>query len=319
MPNSTGSIGVAYMSAKTIGLSRINGRKPCTLGAAARHNLREIQAEIGAAGNIDARRISHNIIMEGPLTAAEVESRAELLMSSAVVGRLRKDYVQAIEVIFQAPPSCPHSSAYLKRCTDWIKESMGLPVLSAVIHCDEGSPHTHVLLLPVKAGRYVGGEPLARPMLKQLRDDFFAKVAGPAGFQRHGARLRGEMKRRGVAAVDEWCAVHGIHHACGPIWPLLRQYIERDPTQFVRLLGIDLTPVGSLTAKAIGIAEAVQGEAGNPIGITGEGLARRSLSLCRDCTDSVPLDALQLSQCSDLGELIRVRDEHAHDVEHWAE
>lgn len=319
MPNATGSTGVAYFSVKTISLSKTGGRKPCTLRVAAGHNLREIQAEIGAAGNIDARRISHNIIMEGPLTAAEVESRAELLKSSAAVGRLRKDYVQAIEVIFQAPPSCPDSSAYLKRCTDWVRESMCLPVLSAVIHYDESSPHTHVLLLPVKAGRYVGGEPLARPMLKQLRDDFFAKVAGPAGFQRHGARLRGEMKRRGAAAVDEWCAVHGIHHACGAIWPLLRQYIERDPTQFVRLLGIELTPVGSITAKAIGIAEAVQGDARKPIGITGEGLERRSLSLCRDCTDSVPPDTLQLSQYSDLGELIRVRDEYAHDVAHWSE
>ena len=109
MLNPNGSTGVAYFSVKTISLSKTGGRKPCTLRVAARHNLREIQAEIGAEGNIDARRISNNIIMEGPLTATEVESRAKLLISSAAVGRLRKDYVQAIEVIFQAPPSCPDS------------------------------------------------------------------------------------------------------------------------------------------------------------------------------------------------------------------
>lgn len=48
-----------HFAVKTIGLSRCNGRKPCALLEAARHNLREIQAERGAiAGRIDALRMA---------------------------------------------------------------------------------------------------------------------------------------------------------------------------------------------------------------------------------------------------------------------
>jgi len=314
-----GSAGVAYFSAKTISLSTLGGRKPCTLRVAARHNLREIQAEIGAAGNIDAARIRHNIILEGPQTAAEVEDKAKLLMAGIDRRSQRKDYVQAIEVLFQAPPSCSDPSAYLKRCSEWVKEAMGLPVLSAVIHYDESSPHAHVLLLPVKDGQYVGGSPIARDKLRQLRDEFFDKVAGPAGFQRHGAKLRGEMKRQGIAAVDEWLTVRGAHHACGPAWPLFRHHLERDPTQFVRALEIDLSKVEILTAKPIGIAETMKSGCEKPIGIAGDGLERRSLSLCRVRSLHSPSDPLPLLQRADSDELIRVRDDHVHDVDHWTD
>jgi hypothetical protein len=310
---------VAYFSAKTISLSRVNGRKPCTLGAAARHNLREIQAEIGAAGNIDAARIKHNIILEGPRTAAEVEDKAKVLMAGVERGKQRKDYVQAIEVVFQAPPSCSDPSAYLNRCKEWVKGAMGLPVLSAVIHRDESSPHAHVLLLPVKAGKYVGGSPIARDKLFQLRDEFFEKVAGPAGFQRYGAKLSGEMKRLGIAAVDEWLTVRGAHHACGPAWPLFRHHLERDPTQFVRALEIDLSKVEILTAKPIGIAETMKSGCEKPIGIAGDGLERRSLSLCRVRSLHSASDPLPLLQRADSDELIRVRDDHVHDVDHWTD
>ena len=48
---------VLYFAVKSIGLSTVGGRKPCDLITAARHNLREIQAELGAVGRIDASRM----------------------------------------------------------------------------------------------------------------------------------------------------------------------------------------------------------------------------------------------------------------------
>ena len=74
---------VAYFAAKTIGMSRVNGRKPCDLLTAARHNLREIQAELGSVGRIDPGRSATNAILAGPSDAAQVQALAVSLMAAA--------------------------------------------------------------------------------------------------------------------------------------------------------------------------------------------------------------------------------------------
>lgn len=70
---------------------------------AAKHNLREIQAEIGADSRIDHTRIGLNKILAGAATAADVAAYAELLMHDAGVGNLRHDAVRGIEIIFSLP------------------------------------------------------------------------------------------------------------------------------------------------------------------------------------------------------------------------
>jgi len=86
---------IAHFAVKSIGLSRVNGRKPCTLLEAARHNLREIQAEQGATGRIDPTRTHGNTLLHGPATAAEVCAQAEALQAAAgiIPGNLRRDCV----------------------------------------------------------------------------------------------------------------------------------------------------------------------------------------------------------------------------------
>ena len=170
----------------------MNGRKPCTLLEAARHNLREIQAEQGAVGRIDSKRTPQNLILAGPATAADVQALAVSLLASVDTSRLKRDHCQAIEAVFSLPT---HSSieavSYFTQCLQWLAGAMPLPVLSAVIHHDEATQHLHVLLLPLKDGRHVGGAPIARLELKRLRDSFFANVAGPAGLKRDTAKLHG--------------------------------------------------------------------------------------------------------------------------------
>ena len=65
---------------------------------AARHNRREIQAELGAVGAIDPARMHLNFTLEGPAAAADVGVQARSLMLAAGVGALRKDAVQALEL-----------------------------------------------------------------------------------------------------------------------------------------------------------------------------------------------------------------------------
>ena len=276
---------VAYFAAKTIGLSRVNGRKPCDLLTAARHNLREIQAEHGSVGRIDPGRSATNAILAGPTDAAQVQALAVSLMAAAELNpaAMRRDHVQALEFVFSLPPSSGvDPAAYFARCLDWLMGALPLPVLSAVSHADEHAPHLHILLLPLAGGIYAGGKPVERPKLLRLRESFFNVVAGPAGLHRESAKLRGEPKRRAVAAVLTRCEAMGLPAVNGPLWPVLVAAIERDPTAAVCALGIELSAPKDRTTQAepnpIGIEGVTMRSTANPIGIEKRGEKTQSLS-----------------------------------------
>jgi hypothetical protein len=232
---------IGYYSVKSIGLSRIGGRKACTLLQAARHNLREIQAEQGARGNIDPARTRQNRIMAGPSTATEVQAHADTVLASINQPKLRRDHCQAIEVVFSLPVgSRIECLQYFQACLTWLRKTMSLPILSAVVHHDEAARHMHVLLLPVSNGKHLGSAPIAKPKLRHLRNDFFDKVAGPFGLRREGARLHGANKQLAVAAVLTWADQNGLPASCGPMWCILEEAVKLDPTHSVKALGIDL-------------------------------------------------------------------------------
>ena len=276
---------IAYFAAKTIGMSRVNGRKPCDLLTATRHNLREIQAELGSVGRIDPGRSATNAILAGPADAAQVQALAVSLLAAAGLNpaAMRRDHVQALEFVFSLPPSSGvDPAAYFDRCLAWLVEALPLPVLSAVSHADEVAPHLHVLLLPLADGVHVGGKPVERPRLLRLRESFFNAVAGPAGLQRESAKLRGQAKRWAVTAVMARCEAMGLPAANGPLWPVLMSAIERDPTAAVRALGIELSAQKHRQTQAepnpIGIEGTTMSSKANPIGIEKRGEKIQSLS-----------------------------------------
>ncbi|ART49128.1 plasmid recombination protein [Acidovorax carolinensis] len=297
---------IAHFAVKSIGLSRVNGRKPCTLLEAARHNLREIQAEQGATGHIDPTRTHGNTVLHGPATAAEVCAQAEALQSAAGItpSNLRRDHCQAIEAVFSLPQQAAVADPadYFEKCLAWLAGALSLPVLSAVVHRDESATHLHVLLLPVRDGAHVGSAPIDRAALKRLRERFFAKVAGPAGLQRSGAKVQGVAKQWAVAAVLERCEALGLPAANGPLWPVLADAIKRDPTPAMLALGIDTstirpsdkTPQTEPPSNPIGIAS-------NPIGFQKDRAKHRTLS-CVGFAHSPP-SKQPLSAVTSLGKL----------------
>ena len=253
--------------------------------AAARHNLREIQAEMGSVGRIDPGRSATNAILAGPADAAQVQAKAASLLAAAGLNpaAMRRDHVQALEFVFSLPPSSGvDPAAYFTRCLAWLMEALPLPVLSAVSHADEVAPHLHVLLLPLADGVYAGGKPVERPKLLRLRESFFNVVAGPTGLQRESAKLRGEPKRWAVAAVLTRCEAMGLPAVNGPLWPVLVAAIERDPTAAVRALGIELSAPKDRTTQAepnpIGIEGVTMSSTANPIEIEKRGEKTQSLS-----------------------------------------
>jgi hypothetical protein len=259
MANDTG-----YFAVKSIGLSKINGRKPCSLNDAARHNLREIQTEMGAIGRINSLRTINNWVMAGPSDADGVVSLALKTFATAGVdlSQKRRDRCQAIELVFSLPSRSEIEPAqYFEKCLHWVERAYELPLLSAVVHTDESAPHCHVLLLPLnRDGRCVGSTPLEKPETKRKTESFFAEVAGPAGLNRQGAKLRGGTKQAAINVVLDKCGVMGLPTANGPLWPVFEAGIKRDPAPALHALSIDRQAISD--AYKLQIIEQA-----NPVGI----------------------------------------------------
>lgn len=279
---------IQHFALKTIGLSRCNGRKPCTLMEAARHNMREIQAELGASGHINPRRMAENVTLAGPATAAQVQALADGLLSAVDISKLKRDHVQAVELVFSLQPDAHvEPLAYFSRCLEWLRLAVPLPVLLAVVHRDEAAPHMHALLLPVKDGKHVGGALNTRPNLKQLRESFFTQVAGPAGLKRDSAKVRGMVKQWAVAAVLARCDVMGLPATMGPLWVVFEADVSRDPTPHMLALGIDVNTIRPDTSPPPSTIELQP----NPIG-----LAPRAIGLQKQGEKHQALSCVGLHQ-----------------------
>lgn len=346
MTNDTG-----FFAVKSIGLSSINGRKPCSLKDAARHNLREIQAEKGAIKRINAQKTNNNWVMAGSGDADGVASLALKLLTGAGVDlrKNRRDHCQAIELIFSLPSRLESEAPrYFEKCVQWAEEAYALPLLSAVVHMDESSPHCHVLLLPLNtAGRYVGSTPLNKPETKKKTESFFRCVAGPAGLHRPYAKPRGATKQAAISVVLEKCGVMGLITANGPLWPVIEAGIRRDPAPALEALSIDRqaisdvhklqiiqhrNPLGIETStpktqalSCVGIDQPPY-PARAPNACTPPNISRLQVAGLPQQTAEVehPRNEKQMSQVIDEkhypeDELSRVKDEYVHDLSAWAD
>lgn len=237
------SKGEFFFSVGTIGRSTREGRKPSTLLQAIRHNRRAIQAELGAGSHIDAERICLNETLVGPSAPAEVVALAQTLMISAgvVVDKLRKDYTQAIELLFSLSADTDvDTRKYFERCVDWVGERFGAAnILSADIHRDESVPHCHVLLLPLVGGRMCGSKLIARPELAKLRMSFERDVARGFGLKKPPGRMTSAT--RGHAARLVLDRLESTRDAAknSALWLPMRRAIEQDPAPFLAALGIE--------------------------------------------------------------------------------
>ncbi len=288
---------IQHFALKTIGLSRCSGRKPCTLKDAARHNLREIQAELGARGHINPKRTASNTTITGPATAGEVQALAQSLLDQVDTSKLKRDHVQAIEAVFSLPAGTDiDRDDYFKHCMAWTCETLRMPVLLATAHHDEAAPHLHVLMLPVRDGKHIGGAVMLRESLKRVRESFFNKVAGPAGLKRDGAKVRGVVKQWACEAVLRMFE-GGLPDSLKPsFWAVVKADIEREPTRYMVALDIDVntlrpaserplqTPIG-LDARAIGLQD--MGQKDQALSCVGLPIQTTPLSATQAATASV--------------------------------
>ena len=154
--------------------------------SAARHNLREIQAELGANSHIDPTKTHLNTVRHGAKSAVDVMAYAERLLRVAGIEKLRKDAVYAVEYIFTLPPETSIDfDAYFNASLEWLTAYIGCPILSAVTHLDEGAPHMHVLALPLLGEKMQGSAVVGyKSKLCGLKQAHYEAVARRFGISR---------------------------------------------------------------------------------------------------------------------------------------
>lgn len=161
---------------------------------AAMHNLREIQAELGAsaASGINPARMHLNYQLRGPAIADEVAGLALALLDNAGVTTLRRDACMALELVVSLPADTTiDHRAYFSATVAWADAHFNVPILSAAVHLDEAAPHCHILLLPLVSGRMQGGALAGGPAkIRTMLADFQQQVA-----QRFGLTHQPRAKR----------------------------------------------------------------------------------------------------------------------------
>ena len=211
--------------------------------AAARHNLREIQAEQGANSHIDPTRTHLNIILRGADNAADVASLAVQLMAQTKVKR-RSDQVLGLEVIVSLrPASGIDEKAFFDAAVCWADSFFEIPILSAVIHNDEAAPHCHIVMLPLFDGRMIGSALVGnKARLSAIQADFFDKVGQPYGLTRPTPQKRFSSVARAKAAamVVELLKTHPMQLNEPAICDALRDAVTDNPMPVMAALGLDM-------------------------------------------------------------------------------
>jgi hypothetical protein len=225
-------------------LKKLKG--PGIIVAAARHNRRTIQAEVGASASIDPTRSRLNQTLQGPPTPEGVALLAGQRLRDAGIGKLRKDAVMALEIVFSLPSdSGLDDQRYFEDCAAWAGQKFGGQdnILSVDVHRDEAAPHCHVLLLPLIDGRMKGSDLMGnRRKLLEVQQDFHNAVAGRYGLKKAPKRLAGASKQQAASAVLDHLKKASDAALRSKVWPSFRDGIERDPAPYVVALGITLTP-----------------------------------------------------------------------------
>lgn len=238
-----------------LSLKKLTGRD--IVRVAAKHNLREIQAEIGADGHIDHTRIGLNRTIAGAASSAEVAAYAEHLLSEAAIGKLRKDAVRAVEIVVSLPSATTiNGDAFFSDTLAWVRQFFHVPVLSAVVHLDESAPHCHILLLPLVNGRMAGSDLVGnRKRLQDMQADFFEQVARAYGLVRPKPKQRFNSAARRKAASLALTAIQSSPELLNEkaVEDALVQLIEHDPEPLLTALNLSLRPSSKSRRSFVGI------------------------------------------------------------------
>ncbi len=212
--------------------------------AAARHNKRAIQKELGAAGHIDATKMHLNYALLGDATPEAVAARAKSILQLLGITKLRKNAVSAIEIVCSLPVHAQiDHRAYFTDCQAWAAGQFGAEnLLSVDVHLDEAAPHCHMLLLPLLGGRMRGSDVMGnRQTLQARQTSFYEQVSQRYGLLKpHSTRQSPEAKQKATSAVLAKLRATNDTVLKSAAWPLVRDLITHDPLRWAECLGLEV-------------------------------------------------------------------------------
>jgi hypothetical protein len=107
---------------------------------------------------------------------------------------------------------------------------------------DEAAPHLHVLLAPIKAGRYVGTSLIDRARLKNLRALFATEVAPTFGLKVMQP-LTGARRSQVIQLIRDHLESTQDAILQSALWQTVKADIERNPSRYMANLGITHVPI----------------------------------------------------------------------------
>jgi hypothetical protein len=210
--------------------------------AAARHNKRTIQRELGTAGHIDATKMHLNYALLGDATPEAVAAKAKSMLQSLGIAKLRKNAITAIEIVCSLPAHAQiDHRAYFADCHAWAAGQFGADnLLSVDVHLDEAAPHCHMLLLPLIDGRMRGSDMMGnRQTLQARQTSFYEQVSKRYGLLKpQSTRLSPEAKQKATGAVLAHLRATNDAAQKSAAWALIRDLIGHDPMLWVDCLGL---------------------------------------------------------------------------------
>lgn len=284
---------------------------------ASRHNLREIQAELGADSHIDPLKIADNVILRGESTAQAVQQQAIDLMTAGgiILKSLRKDTVRGIELLVSLPPNSGiPERAFFEASLAWAESHFELPVLSAVIHYDEAAPHCHIILLPLFDGRMLGSAKLGyQSHFAAILTDFYEKVGKVFGLAKPAPRVvYSRVARQKMAGMVMDCLKRTPRWLEQPaVCDALRDTLTENPLLMMTALNLTVPETMREKTAANARREAVKSRVKQnvkPIGFEVEQTGQKMRSL--SCVGFVHRDASNQAMPTAVSHPVKVVERH---------
>ena len=206
-----------------------------------KHNLLQIPRELGENRHIDPKRCRLNQNLVGGFDPSSMVSEVAANIVSATGKKLRRNGVLALEYLISLRANTTvDTNGYFPAVIEWLEDYLGCPIISAVVHLDEGAPHIHVVVLPLRNGRMMGSALVGyKSDLAALKQSHYKSVG-----QRYGLTMAESIpkfKRHEISrtVVDVLCSTKDLLDQ-----PLIRtalqNIIQINPSELMAILGIPL-------------------------------------------------------------------------------
>ncbi|WP_374660605.1 hypothetical protein [Inhella sp.] len=211
------------------------------------HNLRHTLQGHQARQGVNPLLTSLNVVIGGQATVeAAMQAIGDELARVGMTGfPARANGAAMTEVLVSAPPGLADADDYLRESLRVVCMVLDAPLIQATIHHDQGRPHFHALLLPIKAGRWVGSRLHDLAAVKRLRVRM-AETVGVRFGVKSETRYSGERLRLAIEMLDRWFEQHSPGFEC-PTYPATRAAYCKDPRPFLKLARLEV-PERSFTA-----------------------------------------------------------------------